>query len=375
VSGTRADYGLMRRTLAAIKKTPGLSLTVAATGMHLMKEFGRTVSEIRADGFNVREISCRYAGDDRNHMALFAGEFAHRMAKELSNRKPDTILLLGDRAEMLASAMAGLYCGILTVHIHGGEVTSTVDDAARHAITKLAHAHFCATRRSAQMILSMGEESKRVFVTGAPGLDEIASGKRASIKYLSSKYGFDAAKPLILAVQHPVSSQIMLAAGHMLTTLSAIKKTGMRAIVIYPNADAGGRSMIKVIKDFTTGSRFITAYPSIPHGDFLELMKCASVMVGNSSAGIVEAPSLGLPVVNVGERQRGRERGSNVIDCGHDKKSIEISLMKALGDKQFRTRAAKGINPYGDGRTARIIAGLLKKLPTRGSFLQKISAC
>lgn len=374
VSGTRADYGLMRRGLRAIKDSKDLSLTVAATGMHLMKDFGRTVSEIRADGFNVKEVPAHYAGDGRKDMSRFVGDCVEKLSGQLDKLKPDILLLLGDRGEMLAGAIVGLYCGILTVHIHGGEVTSTVDEPARHAITKLAHIHFCATKKAAQRILRMGEEPKRIFVTGAPGLDEIAAGKWPTVKYLSAKYRFDVARPLILAVQHPVSSQIARAPEHMLTTLRAVQKTGWRALVIYPNADAGGRSMIRVIKDFTAANRNITAYPSIPHEDFLGLMKCASVMAGNSSAGIVEAPSFGLPAVNIGERQCGRERGANILECRHDIAEIARALRNAVDDKKFRAHARRSKNPYGDGKTAARIVALLRKLPSDAAFLQKRSA-
>lgn len=374
ISGTRADYGLMRQTLRAINGATGLSLTVTAVGMHLMREFGRTVSEIRADGFDVKEVPARYAGDERKDMSRFVGDCVGKLSDLLDTLKPGVILLLGDRGEMLAGAIAGLYCGILTVHIHGGEVTSTVDEPARHAITKLAHAHFCATQKAAQRVLRMGEERKRVFVTGAPGLDEIVAGKWPTAEYLSTKYHFDAAKPPILIAQHPVSSQIAHAPAHMLMTLRATKKIGGRVLVIYPNADAGGRSMIKVIKKFAALNRNVTAYPSVPHEDFLGLMKCAGVMAGNSSSGIVEAPSFGLPVVNIGERQRGRERGANVLECRHDTAEIARALWKAIGDKKFRERAKRSKNPYGDGKTAGRIVSLLRNMPSDAMFLQKSSA-
>ena len=378
ISGTRADYGLMRETLFRIQKTPGLSPGIIATGMHLMPEFGMTLEDIKRDGFkDIQVIPATYRKDNRRSMAEFIGKFISLFTVYLSTHKPDIILLLGDRAEMLAAAVAGVYAGDKTIiaHIHGGEITSTVDESARHAITKLAHIHLCATPKAAERVIKMGEDKKNVHIVGAPGLDAILSAKYTPPHILAQKYKFDRTRPLAILVQHPVTAEISEAPEQISATISALVKKNIRTIIIYPNADAGGRKMISVIKKFVakTGSEgnLMSAYPSIPREDYLGLMRCASFIIGNSSSGIIEAPSLGLPAINIGTRQSGRERAENVIDTGYAEKDIIKAIDRVLNDKKFLKKISSKKNPYGDGKTADRIAGILEKIQITPQLLQK----
>lgn len=369
ISGTRADYGLMRRALQAIQASPQLSLKVLATGMHLMKSRGYTLNEIQADGFEIIELPIVFEDDTRAAMAVFVGDCMRGMVDIFEKEKPDVILLLGDRGEMLAAASAALYLGIAVAHIHGGEVTSTVDEAVRHAITKLAQIHFPATEDSAKRILRMGEKPERVHITGAPGLDGIDEGLLSKDE-LFAQLDFPPNDPFALLIQHPVSEEFHEAAAQIEASLKAIIARKLYAVVVYPNADAGGKGMIEVIQQYEYQPS-IRTFRSLERKTFLSLMKHASVMIGNSSAGIIEAPSFQTPVVNIGERQSGRLRGKNTIEVGTSEAEILSGIDKALSDQDFLQSLKGSINPYGDGNAAKKIVSHLIDLKIDSDLLQK----
>ncbi len=374
ITGTRADYGLMRKTLLEIKNTPGLSIKIITTGMHLMREFGYTINEIKKDNFaDVVPIPATYKQDNRRSMSEFIGKFILLLTKYFERNKPDIVILLGDRAEMLGGAIAAAYCGEIAIaHIHGGEITSTIDESARHAITKLSHIHFCATKKSAERVLKMGEQKDNIYVVGAPGLDDILTQKYTPTNILWQKYKFNPHKPLAILIQHPVTSEIKYARQQILTSLKALDKFKIQILIIYPNADPGGRQMIQAIKQFIPKTHTnMRAYPSIPREDYLGFMHSASFMIGNSSSGIIEAPSFGLPVINVGTRQNCRERGDNVIDTDYSLKNITNAIKRALSDKKFLKKVSLKKNPYGDGKASSRIVQILKEIKITDKLLQK----
>jgi UDP-N-acetylglucosamine 2-epimerase (non-hydrolysing)/GDP/UDP-N,N'-diacetylbacillosamine 2-epimerase (hydrolysing) len=371
VTGTRAEYGILKPVLRAIKSHPRLNLILIVTGMHLSKEFGYTIKEIIKDGFKIdAKVEMLHKDDTRAAMAKSIGKCVIKMTEVLEKTKPDLLVLLGDRAEMLAGAVAASYMGIPIAHLHGGEVSGSIDDSIRHAITKLAHIHFPATQRSAERIIKMGEDPSRVFVVGAPALDTILNEKLPEPAELSRKYGVDLSKPILLVLQHSVVTECEDAADQIKETLEAIVELKHQTILIYPNADAGGRRMVKVIKKYEKYP-FIKSFKSLPYKDYLGLMSVASVMIGNSSSGIIEAPSFHLPVVNIGSRQNGRERSTNVIDVGYDRKKIIKAVEKALYDEEFRKNVRKCKNPYGDGKAGERIAKILAEINITPELLQK----
>jgi UDP-hydrolysing UDP-N-acetyl-D-glucosamine 2-epimerase len=370
VTGTRADYGLMRSTLRAIEEHPGLLLEVAATGMHLMPEFGLTIEEVRGDGFTVRELDATYEEDSRESMSAFVGKCVGLLSEAVAGLRPDVLLLLGDRGEMLAGAVVGAYQAVPVAHVHGGDVSSTVDDFARHAITKLAHVHLPATRKSAERIRRMGEEPWRIHVVGAPGLDEAVADELTPREVVLERFSLDPGKPILLVVQHPVTLEVDQAARQMRETLEAALSGENQVVLVYPNSDAGGRGMIEAIREHGADPR-LRAFESIPRGDYLGLMRYADAMVGNSSSALIEAPAFGLPVVNVGSRQEGRERAENVIDVGYGAEEIASGIARALSDDEFKARARSSENPYGHGRTGPRIADILNELVIDGRLLDK----
>lgn len=371
VTGTRAEYGIFVPVLKAIELHQKLELSLIVTGMHLSKEFGYTIREIEKDGFKIdAKVNMLNKEDTGASMARSVGKCLVGMVEALELINPDVLLLLGDRGEILASAIASTYMNIPIAHIHGGEVSGSVDEPVRHAITKLSHIHFVATDESANRIIKMGENPSSVFVVGAPRIDTILSAKLDSHEDIKQKHNLDLSKPILLVIQHPVTTEANDAARQIRETLDAILELKMQTILIYPNADAGGRRMIQVIKEYEKYS-FIKTFKSLPHEEYLSLMKTVSVMVGNSSSGIIESSSFKLPVVNIGTRQERRERAENVIDVNYNKKEIVDAIKKVLYDQDFKEKVKKCKNPYGDGKANERIVKILSEIEITPKLLQK----
>lgn len=354
ISGTRADYGILRPVLKEIKNSEKLDLMLIVTGMHLQKEFGNTYHQIENDLQKYIKVK-----------AKDIGETISKFSKLFVQAKPDIVIVLGDRGEMLAAAIAANYLAIAVAHIHGGELSGHVDGVIRHAITKLSHLHFAATKKAKERIIKLGEERWRVIEVGAPGLDSIINANISDEKYLRKKYALDITKPLIIIVQHPVLAEAKESGAQIKETFKAIlnyQNKKIQVIVIYPNSDIGNLDMIWEIEKYRK-EKNIQIYKSLPHNDYLGLLKIAKVLVGNSSSGIIEAASFKLPVINIGTRQDYRERGVNVIDVGYNHKEISKALNKILErDKMFLKRLKQIKNPYGDGNASSRIVHTLEKM-------------
>ena len=372
ISGTRADFGLMMPILRAVRKSKKLSLQIYATGIHLMPEFGATVNEVRQEFSDARQIKAVFRGDDRDSVAKFTGEFLRKLVVVLQKDKPDFVLTLGDRPEMLCVATACLYLSIPTGQVHGGEKTFTVDEVARHAITKLSHVHFAATQESARRIQKMGEEKNRIYVVGAPALDVILNEKLPTCEELCAFLGLEPREKFILLTQHPVSEEYEEAGRQMKKSIAAIKTFGLPVVVIYPHADAGGRRIIEVIEREKNNPLF-RIFPSLSHKQFLALEREAAVWVGNSSGAMIESVSFRTPVVNVGARQRGRQHGDNVIDVGYDREEIRRAIKKSLNNKAYKRRLAKIKNPWGDGQTGKRVVKILEELSLKRLLVKQIT--
>ena len=371
VTGTRAEYGILKPILKKIDSNSKLDLYLIVVGMHLSEEFGYTIKEIEKDGFRIyAKLDTLNKEDTGAGMARYIGNTIIEISKVLENLKPDILLLLGDRGEMLAGAIAATCMNILIAHVHGGEVSGSIDEGFRHAISKLAHIHFVATNESKQKLISLGEDSSRIFVVGAPGLDDIYENL-LSPQEIEKKYSIDLSKPLILLVQHPVVNEVDEASNQIRETLEAIVDLKYQTVVIYPNADAGGRQMIKIIEEYKKRYSFIKTYKSLPRRDYLSLMSVATVMVGNSSSGIIEAPSFGLPVVNIGTRQKGRLRAGNVIDVSYNREEIKNAILKAIQDRKFKEKVRNIKNPWGDGKASERIVNILGSIKICKDLLQK----
>jgi GDP/UDP-N,N'-diacetylbacillosamine 2-epimerase (hydrolysing) len=366
LSGTRADFGLMRATLQLVAAHPALQLELVATGMHLSRAHGHTVDEIRAAGLSVAaEIPLDVTTRTPASMAQAVGTCLVGITAVLERERPDALLLLGDRGEMLAGAIAALHLGIPTVHIHGGERSGTVDEPVRHAISKLSSYHFVATEESRGRLQRMGEASGRIFVTGAPGLDGLDAEAAMGEQECRAALGLPQHGAFALVVFHPVVQQAGEAYVQTEAMLQALSAMKLPALWLEPNADAGSLDVLRALDSLALppGSCRVK---HLTRPLFCAAMRHCTVMVGNSSAGIIEAASFGTPVVNVGDRQRLRERNANVTDVGNGAEAIAAALQSALSHGRWPCD-----NRYGDGRAGERIASLLSSLPLDTSLLEK----
>lgn len=371
VTGTRAEFGLLAPVMNEIRDA-GLELLTVVAGMHLASQFGDTRKHVEAAGFKVAgSVPMTPSSDDNIAMARSIGQGILGFTDVFEALDPDVVLVLGDRVEAFAAATAAATMLKLVAHVHGGERTrGGLDESYRHAITKLAHIHFVATKGSRRRVIRMGERVATVHLVGAPGLDVAKGiGKPSSVD-LEAELGGPLPDKFVLVSQHPVSTGADQAAQQMRETLAAVAAVGLPAIVLYPNADPGGRRMIEVAKEEARNGR-IRLVPSLTHKAYLQVLRRCGVLVGNTSSGIIEAPAFGTPFVHVGTRQAGRERGRNVIDVPHDRQKIRRALERALRNKEFRRRAANTANPYGDGTASKRIAKILKGLDVSEALLQK----
>ena len=373
LTGTRAEYGLLKPVMEKIRAHESLSLSLVATGMHLLPQYGRTIEDIRDDGFTVdREVLMQVDGDTGKAMAKSVGMGTACLAEAFESLDPNIVLLLGDRDEALAGTIAAVHMNVPVAHIQGGDTTQggLIDDTIRHAITKFAHLHFPASERSADRIRKMGEEAWRITTVGAPGLDDILSQSYEDPETVLAKYGFDPDRPIILVVQHPVTTQAENAGAQMAETLDAVTTTDAQIALIYPNSDAGSERIMEEIESRSFGDE-VAVFRSLPRPEYLALMDAGDAMVGNSSSGIIEAPSFDLPVVDVGPRQDGRERGANTLSVPHDTEAIRDAIGQCLTDESFRARAMATRNPYDYGGASEQICERLATVDINQSLLRK----
>ena len=371
-TGSRSEYGILRPVLYGISKSKKLDLFLIVAGMHLSKKHGMTINEIRKDGFKVSAtVEMISSRDSAYSVSTALGKGIIKFSKIFQKLQPDINLILGDRDEMLTSALAAYHMNIPNAHIHGGDKSKAgIDEYNRHAITKISNIHFAATSKSKERIIKMGEDAKHVFLTGSPSIDEVASNKITSRKTLLRKYGVNFTGDEILLVQHPVTSESELSGNQILNTLNAIKKLNKKTIAIAPNSDVGNTQIFKKLKSYSTKNPLITLYPSIPRNDYLGMLKYSGVLVGNSSSGMIEASYFNTPVVNIGIRQQNRERGNNVIDVPNDKiNDIFASLKKAL--KMKKNEKFKNNKIYGKGNASDKIVRNLEKIVINKQLIQK----
>ncbi|MEJ8858370.1 UDP-N-acetylglucosamine 2-epimerase [Variovorax robiniae] len=369
VTGTRADYGLMASTLRQIDAHPALDLQVAVTGMHLVPDFGMTVREVEEDGLPiVARIPTQVARRSGEHMAIGLGEAVIGLTGAIQEARPDVVLLIGDRGEMLAGAIAAMHLGIPVVHLHGGERSGTVDESIRHAITKLSHWHLVATEESRERVIRMGERPEHVWVVGAPSLDGLAEqGNEPRAKVLRA-LEIDEAKAFVMVLFHPVLQEQLDAGAQTRSLAEAIQRAlplgrDMAVVWLEPNADAGSAEILRVLDDLP-----VRRVKHLPRRLYVSALRCAEFLIGNSSSGIIEAATFGTPVVNVGHRQRARQRNRNIFDCEGDAASICKAIQQALKKGRFPPH-----NFYGDGLSGERIVGLLAHHPFAEDLLDKVN--
>jgi len=363
VTGTRAEYGLLRGVMEEIARADNLTLQVVVTGMHLSPEFGMTAEEVARDFRIDRRVEILLSSDSPVGTAKSMGLGLVGFADALRELAPDLIVILGDRFEIFAVAGAATALGIPIAHIHGGETTEgAIDEAFRHSITKMSHLHFTATERYRRRVIQMGEAPERVYCVGAPGLDAVARlSPLPEREELEAFLGISLGQRAILVTFHPVT----LEEGHageqareLLKALARLPKE-TRLIFTKANADAGGREINRMLEAFTAERPNTVLFDSLGQRRYFGLLKEVDMVVGNSSSGLIEVPAFKIPTVNIGDRQSGRERGESVIDVAPRAEAIYEAIQKAY-DPAFRERIKRATNPYGFGGSAKRIVDVLQ---------------
>ncbi|HOB73479.1 MAG TPA: UDP-N-acetylglucosamine 2-epimerase [Phycisphaerae bacterium] len=368
VTGTRAEFGLLEPVLRAVTARPRLRAQLIVTGMHLLPKFGRTIDHIRKAGWRVDAAVPMQSGrDDARSEATALARGVAGIAQALDRLRSEIVVVLGDRIEAFAGACAAVTGRRVLAHIHGGDRgTGDIDDMLRNAITRLAHVHLVASRDAAERLRRMGEPPERIHKVGAPGLDDIRQF-REKFREKAAETSAPLERPYALVIQHPLGRSGRRESATMRAILAGVEAHGLRAAIIYPNSDPGHDGIIQVIQRWKNRPGW-RVFRSLPRGEYLRLASLAAVMVGNSSAGIIESASLGLNAVNIGPRQEGRLRcGPNVIDCGESSAEIRRAIAAALA----RPRPRPGRSVYGDGRAGEHIAAVLERLIISPRLMRK----
>lgn len=369
IAGSRGEWGYFRPVLREIQKSPNLDYGIIASNMHVLDSFGSSISEIEKDGFRV-DASVFNTFDGYNHLTMVKslGVFLLQLPEILKQMGADIVLLAGDRGEQLVGAVVGAHMYLPVAHIQAGEVSGNIDGVTRHAITKFAHLHFASNKDAADRVRRMGEEGHRIHDVGAPMLDELVGGFHTSEKDVYKKFNLVKGKPIMLFVYHSVTEELADLSQHMDEIMKAIKSFDHQIVVILNNSDAGSRVIREKLNEHR--NERMRLFPNVPRQDYAGLMRVADVIVGNSSSGIIEAPTFKLPAVNIGNRQKGRQRSSNVIDAGYKASEITKAIKKAVSPA-FKKIVARCVNPYGDGKSAKRIVKILESLPIDDKLLIK----
>lgn len=363
VTGSRADYGLLRPVMEGIRASLTLDLQLIVTGMHLSPEFGSTINLIEGDGFRVdRKIETLLSSDTATGVAKSMGLGLIGFADILSELKPDLLLVLGDRFEIFAAATAAMVARIPIAHLHGGELTEgAFDDAMRHSITKLAHLHFVAADEYRKRVIQLGEQPDRVFLTGALGVDNILSLRLLKRSELECVLGIKFSSRNLLITFHPVTlahNASSMQLDELLNALGSLKDTSL--IFTMPNADNEGRGLMKKIQNFCLCHSNAHVFTSLGQLNYLSCIKQVDGVIGNSSSGLIEVPSLNKGTINIGDRQKGRLKASSIIDCDPNRLSIGNAIA-TLYSEEFQSQLNGVSNPYGSGGASNMIVRILEE--------------
>jgi UDP-hydrolysing UDP-N-acetyl-D-glucosamine 2-epimerase len=369
----RSDYGIYLPILKLLQQDPDLDFRLLVSGMHLSPDFGSTVKVIEADGFRIEErIETLLSSDSAEGVAKAIALGLIGFSQVFSRRRPEILMVLGDRFEMYAAALAALPFGIPVAHLHGGEITrGAIDDALRHSLTKLSHLHFVATEEYAQRVIQLGEEPWRVYVTGAPSLDNLRELTLWTKQELEQRLQLTIHSSTLLVTFHPVTLELSQTGYFIQELLAALDTITAPVIFTLPNADPGHDIIHKAMLDYCKTHSNAHLIENFGTQGYFSMMKLAAAMVGNSSSGIIEAASFKLPVVNIGSRQEGRARNQNVIDVGYRRDEIVAGIQRALS-AEFHASLETLRNLYGDGHAAERIVERLHSVALDEKLIQKV---
>ena len=360
----RADYSRMRPILKELCKDPFFDVYLIVTGVCLLDTHGKDINYIKEDGFKINAEVPMFEENEKNtntSMVRALAKVLDGITTEIEKFQPDLVLTGFDIGANFATTIAAAHMNIPVAHIQGGEVTGSIDESIRHAMSKFSHIHFPATEDSRDRLIRLGENPSHIFNVGCPSIDTIVQTPLIDKRILELKFKLNFSKPIILLIQHSVTSESLQSQKQILNTIAVIKELGIQALVALPNNDAGSSEIIDEIKN--SG---LSWYPSLSTDEFVNLYRHIWAIVGNSSSGIHESSTFEIPAVNIGTRQNGREKAKNVIDVSYEKSDIKSGIKKALFDENFR-RGIKGMkNPYGEGNSSEKIIKILKSIPIEG---------
>lgn len=369
ITERRADYSKFKPILNEIKKSKKLDYFLIVTGSHLLKEYGLTINEIKKDGFTIHSKFQMYdkkKKDTGKEMVDSLGRCILKLSQKIEQLKPHIILSGFDLGSNLAVALVGAHMNIPVVHVEGGEITGTIDDPIRHAISRFAHIHFVTNSTASDRLIKMGEDPKSIHIVGNTSIDSIKTVPIISKKKLEDEFEINLSEPLAIVIQHTVTSEVHSVEKNIQKTLNAIKELKIQTILIHGNADAGSQKIFKIIKNSE-----IKQYPTLSFEKYVNLLKHSSVLVGNSSSGIMESPFLHLPSVNIGTRQSGRLQSICTINVDYEKNEIKSAITKAISNKYFQHKCNIEKSLYGQGDSAKKIIKILEKLNLQKISIQK----
>jgi UDP-N-acetylglucosamine 2-epimerase (non-hydrolysing)/GDP/UDP-N,N'-diacetylbacillosamine 2-epimerase (hydrolysing) len=378
-TGNRAEYGLQYPILRALAEDQRVDYYLLVSGAHLKEDFGRTVIEIEADGFEVyAQVEMEMPEDTLLATAQAIGSGVLSLSRILADLAPDLLVVYADRFESFSAMITGTQMGIPTAHIEGGDYTEggALDDMVRHAMTKLAHLHFTTNEQARKRVLKMGEEPWRVFNVGFPAIDLIAAGLFAGPDEVRQRYDLDPERPLLILTQHSVATEFNQAAAQVQPALAALAEAvtelNCQAIVTYPNDDAGGRRIMAEIERLEArGLQFLQCHRSLGRFWYHGVLNIAAACIGNSSSGIKETPAFHCPCINIGSRQRGRLRADYVIDVDYDQEQIRAAIERCLQDEELHNQVQQCTNPYGAGNASAKITDVLATVEINQALIQK----
>jgi GDP/UDP-N,N'-diacetylbacillosamine 2-epimerase (hydrolysing) len=365
VTGSRAEYGLMRWVMEGIRETAGLELQIVVTGMHLSPEFGLTFQEIEKDGFPInRKVEMLLSSDTPSGLAKSMGLGLIGFGDAFQQLQPDLMLVLGDRFEIFSAVVAALVARIPVAHLHGGETTEgAFDEAIRHSVTKMSHLHFVAAEEYRKRVIQLGEQADRVFLVGGLGIDNIKKLKLLERAELEQSLGFKFGRKNLLVTFHPTTLEGGTSADQMTELLASLTTlVDTHLIFTMPNADTGGRVLSDMVEKFVASHANARVYTSLGQLRYLSCVQQVDGVVGNSSSGLIEVPAFGKGTINIGDRQRGRLRAASVIDCGPDQQSITAALQR-LYSPAFQATLKTICNPYGEGGASEKIVQVVRSYP------------
>ena len=369
VTERRADYSKLYPVLKQIEQSKKFDYYLIVTGSHLLKKYGYTINEIKKDGIKIYKKFKMFEEKNDNSPAIMTEGFGKaiiNLTKIIKTLKPDLIFSGFDIGANFAAAIIGAHMNIHVAHLEGGEITGTIDESIRHSISKFSHIHFTSNNDAAKRLKKMGEVSKNIFTVGNPSLDSIKSIKIISKKELEKEFCIDLKKPLLLLIQHTVTTEINKISKYFLETINAINETKYQCIIILGNSDAGSQKIKKIIKNSS-----ILNYENLSFQKYISLLNYSSAIIGNSSSGIMEAPFLQVPSINVGTRQEGRSNTTSIINVKYNKIEIKKAIEKAIEDKKFLKSIKKQKKQHGNGNSSKKIIQILEKLNLEKIPIQK----